>query len=166
MRKALRYRLFKMGKMPQSLADVAAGDGVLLASEGLPVRNRVHSLQMPGARVSGGVRTASGAIVIMPGRLLASIGRYVIVDTDFRPSAGKQTLELSADGVRIKLDVASVLASGSGTVEVHYRLPLDEHLLSQLPTTSLPVTLSHAAQALLNPWQGNWSGGRSAAARS
>ena len=33
------------------------------------------------------------------------------------------------------------------------RLPLDECLLSQLPARTMPVTLSRATQALLNPWQ-------------
>jgi hypothetical protein len=161
MRKALRYRLFGMGKMPEALAAVAAGPDVLLASEGLAVRNRVWSLRIRGARVSSGFRSASGAIVILPGRLMASIGTRVIADTAFGAEGGTAQLALSGDGVRIKFDVASVVADGSGTVEVHYRLPLDAALLSQLPATSFPVTLSHAAEALLNPWQGAYAGGRS-----
>ena len=158
MRKALRYRLFGLGKMPAALSAAARGPGVLLASEGLPVRNRVRSLQMPGARTSG-VRTASGAIVIAPGRLLASVGRYVIADADFGASGGRQQLALSGDGVRITFDVATVLPGGSGTVQVHYRLALDASLLSQLPALAFPVSLTHAAEALLNPWLGSYAGG-------
>src|SRR6266852_3906995 len=110
MQKALRYRLFRMGKMPESLATAASGGDVLLAGEGLPVHNRVKSLRIPGARTSG-VRTASGAIVILPGRLLASIGRYEIADTHLGADTGQQTLELASDGVWIRFDVASVLAN-------------------------------------------------------
>jgi hypothetical protein len=43
---------------------------------------------------------------------------------------------------------------GSGSVEVHYRLPLDSSVLSQLPAANGPVTLSHAAEALLSPGTG------------
>jgi hypothetical protein len=158
MQKALRYRLFRMGKMPESLAAAASGADVLLASEGLPVHNRVKSLRIPGAKVGTGFRTASGAIVILPGRLLASIGRYEIADTHLGADTGQQTLELTSDGVWIRFDVASVRADGSGTVEVHYKLPLDAQLLSQLPATSVPVTLTHAYEALLYPWHGSYAG--------
>ena len=158
MQKALTYRLFKMGKMPESLAAVASGADVLVASEGLPVHNRVTSLRMAGARISRGVRTASGAIVILPGRLLASIGRYQIADTQPGSDAGQQTLELASDGVWIRFDVASVRPDGTGTVEVHYKLALDALLLSQFPATSVPVTLSHAYEALLYPWHGSYAG--------
>jgi hypothetical protein len=141
---------------PQDLAAAAAGPDVLVACEGLPVRNRVRSLRIPGARISAGVRTASGAIVILPDRLLASIGRWVILDCDLGGRDGQQQLELSADGMRISFDVASV-AGGSGTVEVQYRVALDASVLSALPATSFPVTLSHAVEALINPWRGSYA---------
>jgi hypothetical protein len=159
-RKALRYRLFGMGKMPDALKAAAAGADVVLADEGLPVHNHVNSLRIPGARIGRGVRTISGAIVILPGRLLASIGKYVILDTDFRADGGQQELALSGDGVRIKLDVASMLHGGSGSVEVHYRIPLVASVLSQLPVTNCRVALSHPVEALVNPWLGTYAGGR------
>lgn len=165
MRKALRYRLFGMGKMPEALATAAASADVLLADEGIPARNRVSSLRVPGARVSGGFRTASGVIVILPRRLLASIGRYVIVDSDFGGQNGQADLDLTVDGVRISFDVASVVTGGSGTVEVRYRLALDPALLAQLPQTRFPVHVRHAAEALINPWQGSYAGGASRAGR-
>jgi hypothetical protein len=61
--------------------------------------------------------------------------------------------------VRVRFDVASVLERGTGSVEVHNRLPLDSSVLSQLPAANGPVTLSHAAEALLNPWLGTHGGG-------
>ena len=162
MAKALRYRLFGMGKMPDALKEAAASPDVVLADEGLVVHNRVASLRMPGARVSGGVRTASGAVVILPGRLLASIGTYVIVDTgldDKGEAGGQHVLTLAEDGVRIRFEVATVLRQGSGTVNVNYKLPLDPSVLARLPARELHVTLSHAAEAFLNPWRGSYGGG-------
>jgi hypothetical protein len=148
-----------MGKMPDALQAAAAGGDVLVASEGLPVRNDVRALKIPGAKASNGVRTASGAIVLLPGRILASIGKYVILDTDFTDRDGTQRLTISRDGVLITFDVSSVLSDGVGSVEVRYRMPLDESILSHLPATECSVALSNAAAALLNPWRGNYSGG-------
>jgi hypothetical protein len=158
-RKALRYRLFGMGKMPEKLKDAAAGQDVVLAAEGLPVWNRVQSLRIPGATVGTGARSAAGSIVILPGRLLASVGTHVILDTVLPPDSGKQELAISGDGVRITFDVASVLRGGTGSVEVHYKLALDETVLSQLATASGPVSLAGAVPALLNPWLGSHTGG-------
>jgi hypothetical protein len=159
-RKALRYRLFGIGKMPETLHAAAAGSDVLVASEGLPVRNHVHALKVPGARVSSGVRTASGAIVILPRRLLASIGKYVVIDTDFS-QRGEQQLAIDGDGLRITFDVATVMRNGSGSVEVRYRLPLDAGVLSRLPATEFAAKLSNASLALLNPWIGSYGSGKS-----
>jgi hypothetical protein len=158
-RKALRYRLFGMGKMPEKLKAAAAGPDVVLAAEGLPVSNHVQALRIPGATVGTGVRSAAGSLVILPGRLLASIGTHVIMDTALPPGGGKQELVLSSDGVRIAFDVASVLRGGTGSVEVHYKLALDETVLSQLPAASGPVSLADAVPALLNPWLGSHTGG-------
>jgi hypothetical protein len=158
-RKALRYRLFGMGKMPEKLKNAAAGPDVVLAAEGLPVSNRVASLRIPGATVGTGVRSAAGSLVILPGRLLASIGTHVILDTALPPGGGQQELAVASDGVRITFDVATVLRGGSGSVEVHYKLPLGEPALSQLAPANGPVSLAHATEALLNPWLGSHTGG-------
>ncbi len=149
-----------MGKMPGVLQAAAAGGDVLVASEGLPVRNHVRDLRIPGARVSNGVRTASGAIVLLPGGLLASIGKYVLIDTDFS-HRGEQRLSIDGDGLHVSFEVPTVLPGGSGSIEVHYRLSMDESVLDQLPATEFAVTLSNAAAALLNPWQGSYAGGKS-----
>ena len=146
--------------MPDALQAASTGANVLIAGEGLPVRNHVRSLKIPGARISNGVRTASGAIVLLPDRMLASIGKYVILDTDFTDRGGGQRVVVDGTGVLVTFDVASVVTGGAGSVEVRYRLPLDATILSQLPATECSVALSNAAAALLNPWQGSYSGGK------
>lgn len=115
-----------MADAVRALADDA---DVLVAAERLPVHNRVRSLRMPGAKVSSGVRTASGSVVVLPGRLLASIGTYVILDIEFLSVGGRQELALAEDGLRISFDVATVLSNGSGSAEVHDKLPLDQSVL-------------------------------------
>lgn len=149
-----------MGKMPEKLKNAAAAPNVVLAAEGVPVHNRVESLRIPGATVGTGVRTAAGSVIILPDRLLASIGTHVILDTAWPSDSGKQELTISSDGIRIRFDVDSVLRGGSGTVEIRYKLPIEDSVLSQLPAANGPVALSHAVEALLNPWLGSHTGGK------
>jgi len=145
--------------MPEAMSAVATDPDILLAAEGLSVRENVRSLQFPGARVAGAYRLLAGSVVMLPGRLLASIGKYVIVDTDFSAADGDQELTLGEDGVRITFDVPSVLSRASGSVEVHYRVPLDAAVLGAVPALACPVTLSHAVEVLIDPWRGEYSGG-------
>jgi len=42
---------------------------------------------------------------------------------------------------------------------VRYKLPVDASVLAALPALTSPVALSHAVEALLNPWHGSYSGG-------
>jgi hypothetical protein len=77
------------------------------------------------------------------------------MDTDFGPPQRRDgELAIAGDGVRIRFEVASVLDGGSGSVELHYRLPLEAAILGRLPAAGCPVTLSQAFPALLRSWQG------------
>lgn len=153
--KALRYRLFGAGKMPEALRVVASGPDVLIAAEGVSVKETVRELRMPQAKLSQGTRLMVGSLVVLPGRLLAAMGSRSIADTDFgQPHHPNATLAIASDGVRITLEVADVLPGGSGSVEVHYRLSLDDAVIARLPAPSCPVALSNAVPALLQPWQG------------
>ena len=155
---ALRYRLFGIGKMPPLLKQAAAGSDVLVAAEGVSVRETVEALKMPRASVGHGSKLIVGSVVVLPDRLLAAVGQHVILDTGFKPVDGAdQTLAVAPDGLRISFDVAAVLEHGSGSAEVHYRLPLEETVLARLPVTTCPVSLCNAQPALLKGWQGSRS---------
>ncbi len=157
MTEALRYKLFGIGKMPATLQEAATGQEVLLAAEGISVKETVRQLRMPRARLSQGTRTMVGSVVLRPGQLLASLGDKVILDTDFSPPDRQDgALAIADDGLRITFDVARVLAGGSGSVELHYRLRLDAATIAQLPRASCPVALSEVQAAALRPWQGTW----------
>jgi hypothetical protein len=158
MGKALRYRLFGMGKMPAALKEAAAVPGVLLAEEGVSVTQSVHTLRMPRASVSTGTKLLIGSIVLHPGRALAALGSYPILDSDLRPAATPNaTLAIAADGVRISLDVGYTVPDASGTVTVHYKLELAQVILNQLSATGCPVVLTNVMPALLKGWKGTWA---------
>jgi hypothetical protein len=104
------------------------------------------------------VKLIIGAAVLLPDRLLASIGRHLIVDTDFRPSGHeRQTLTLAEDGVHLTMDVADVLKGTTGSVEVHYRVTVPADVLAQMPARSVQVSVHNAGPGLLNGWKGTWS---------
>jgi hypothetical protein len=59
---------------------------------------------------------------------------------------------VSRNDVRVNLDVATALPGGSGRAQLHYHLTLNASPLTHLPTATFPVTLTHASEALINPW--------------
>jgi hypothetical protein len=158
MKRALRYRLFGIGKMPPELKAAAARPDVLLAAEGVSIKQTVDRLKIPRASVRHGTRLEVGAAVIVPDRLMLSIRSRVILDTDLRHAgSGAQKLTLSAEGAQIMFDVASVVDGGSGSVTVQYRVVLSERVLAQLPAGTCNVSLSDANAALLKGWKGSWA---------
>jgi hypothetical protein len=155
---ALRHRLFGAGKMPPALREAAAHSGVLIAAEGVPIRETVDRLKMPRASVRHGVRLLVGAVVLAPDRLLLSVGKFPIVNTDLRePARTGAALTLNADGLRISLDAGRVIEGASGLVVVHYRLRLARTILAELPADGVRVSVANAAPSLLNGWKRRWA---------
>jgi hypothetical protein len=156
--KALRYRLFGSGKMPQLLRDAAESASPLVAEEGISVKESARGLRLPRVRIGVGSRLIVGSLVILPGRLLAAIGDRTFLDTDMRPAENANaSLALAADGVRISFEVPDIEARGSGSVEIHFRLAIEPTTLASLPTAAFPVALMDAYAALLASWGGNYS---------
>ena len=156
MGRALRHRLYGAGKMPPALRDAAAHPGVLIAAEGVPIREMVDRLKMPRASVRHGVRLLVGALVLAPDRLLLSVGKFPIVNTDLRePARGGAALTLGEDGLRIALDVARLMEGGSGSVVVHYRIALAPTVLAQLPAPA-SGSRSPTPPGLLDGWKRRW----------
>jgi hypothetical protein len=156
--KALRYRLFGSGKMPQVLRDAAASASALVAEEGISVKESARGLRLPRRRIGVGSRLLVGSLVILPGRLLAAIGDRPFLDTNL-PAAenANASLALATDGVRISFEVADIEARGSGSVELHFRLAIGPTTLASLPAAACPVALTDAYAALLASWGGNYS---------
>ncbi len=154
---ALRYRLFKSGKMPPLLRDEASSGSPLVAEEGISVKESARDLRLPRRRIGVGSRLLVGSLVILPGRLLAAIGERVFLDSDLRPAGdANATLGVAADGVRVSFDVPSIEPRAGGSVEVHFRLDIEPATLAALPTAPLPVVLTEAYAALLASWGGSY----------
>ena len=153
MPKALRYRLFRVGAMPAPLKAAAASPAVLFAAEGISISAHSRSVRMPSLRTGRGLVLLAGSLVVLPDRLLAGVGSAVVLDTGVGgPGTVGQELTLSPDGARLKLEVTSVYAAGAGSVELHFRQPLDPAVLAQIPVESCPVTVSDAVAVVIRNW--------------
>ena len=150
---ALRYRLFGMGKMPSALKDASTLSPVLLASEGVSVKQSVQSLKLSRASVSRGTKLLIGSVVLLPSRVLLSVGSHTIVDCGIDADTGPATLSLASDGLRLVFDVHAATRQGSGTVALHYRVSVPAAVLDACPK-SVAVAVREVRPALLSGWQG------------
>jgi hypothetical protein len=144
---AWRYKLFKSGRMPRTLQ--AAAPGALLAVEGISLKLHGRSVKLPGLRSGRSVSLKVGALVVTPRRMLGSVGRYVLVDSDLLPSEGPHRVSFAADGVRLTPDIPTLFPQGSGEVEFHWDVELDPTVLSSLPSGPLSVALPEQVAALV-----------------
>jgi hypothetical protein len=150
---ALRYRLFKIGKMPAALKSAAEDPAALLSAEGVSVKASGRSVALPGVRAGRSVRLLAGAVVLLPGRLLASVGAWPVLDAPLTGDAsGAHQLTLAGDGVHLHIDVPSLYDSGRGTIDVHFRTELEPSVLAQVPTTAIPVALPDGLAAIVRTW--------------
>src|SRR5436305_9456817 len=153
MAKAWRYRLFHAGRMPQELKAARAAPDVLLAEEGLSLKISGRSITLPGRRSGRSVNLAVGSLVLTPERLMASYGKWLVLDANLNehPETGHQ-LTIAADGVHLHVSVPEIYEGGRGTFELHYRTPIKASVLTQVPTSPLPVRMPEGIAPLARSW--------------
>ena len=135
MAKTLRYRLFKVGALPEPVRAKMAIEQVLFSDEGIRVIVRRRGTA-PGFRGSG-VGRFSGAFAITDQRVVASISKTVMVDApyDAKDSRGADA-SLTEDGLHVKVD-ASINPKCTGEIEMHFKAELTKVQLDQFPKRQL-----------------------------
>jgi hypothetical protein len=135
MAKTLRYRLFKVGAMPESARAKIANEQVLFSDEGVRVIVRRRGTA-PGFRGSG-VGRFSGAFAITDHRIIANISKSVMVDAsyDAKDSPGAEAA-LTEDGLQVKVD-ASVNPNCTGEIEMQFKAEFTKAQLDQFPKRQL-----------------------------
>jgi hypothetical protein len=153
MKRAFRYRLFGPPKPPAEMRACAARADVLLAADGVSIKCSGRAVRLPGVRASRSVRLLAGSIVVLPDRLLASVGSFVVLDAG-RDDPGKegQTLAIAEDGVHITVELSSLLPEAKGTIELTYRGPVDPAVISQALPTPRPVAVSDTFAVMARQW--------------
>jgi hypothetical protein len=144
---AWRYKLFKAGRMPPTLQ--AAVAGAALAAEGISIKLHGRSIKLPGVRSGRSVSLKVGALVVTDRRMLASVGRYVLIDSDLVPGEGPHCVSFASDGVRLVVDIPTLFPEGSGVAEFHWDVEIDPTALSSLPSGPVVVVLPEQAAPLV-----------------
>lgn len=135
MAKTLRYRLFKVGALPENLRTQIQNDQVLFLEEGLPVTVRRKGAG-PGFRGSS-IGIFSGAFAVTNQRLVASISKTVVVNAAY-DTQGTQRSEasLTKDGLHITID-ASIRPQWTGEIRLHFKQDFSEEELARFPNQTI-----------------------------
>ncbi len=144
---ALRYRLFKVGRMPPTLRDAASG--ALFSAEGVSLKIRGRSVKLPALRSGRSVKLSAGSLVLRPDRMLASVGKYVLVDSELVSGEGPYRVGFAADGVTLSVDIAALFPDGAGSAEYHWDVELDPKILAASPSEPTSVHLPEQTAALV-----------------
>jgi hypothetical protein len=134
--KALRYRLFNIGAMPEKLRAEIEDDEVLFITEGISVTVRRRGTA-PGYR-GGATGMFSGAFAVTDRRIIASISASVMVDAPYHGAdSSKATATLTEEGLAVHID-ASVNPQCSGEIEMHFKQNLSSEELARFPHKRVP----------------------------
>lgn len=142
---SLRFRLFGSGAMPPELEAAKAAGTPLLVREGVSIKAH-GSLRTPSRRSSGFTALHSGTLLVMPGRLLASMRRHLLAD-EWPPGVGTdRSVDYRIDGQGLELVIAvdRVVPGGTGEVTVQYRCPIPYAVLDALPVHEWRGTFASA----------------------
>src|SRR5207248_10367117 len=119
MSKTLRYRLFKVGAMPDELRAEICNDNILSQEEGVRVTVRRHGTG-PGFK-GGGTGSFSGAFALTDRRIVASISKTTMGDApyDAASSTGAE-VSVAEDGLHVTVD-AGIDPRFTGEFSLHFK---------------------------------------------
>ncbi len=134
--------LFNRTKVPMQLRAQLESEGLVYLAEKVGVSLR-FSGSVPGLFSAASGNRGNGMLAITRKRLYATFPSAPRLDgptIDQRwdaESGGPAKVTLSADGVRLDLDVGRVDPRFHGELSLQYRQPLTEDVLAQVPVQSL-----------------------------
>ena len=131
MSKTLRYRLFKVGAMPDALRAEIKQEQVLFLDEGIPVTVRRRGTA-PGFR-GGATGKFSGAMAITDRRIVASVSKTSMIDAAYEAKDdARAELSINDDGLHVNVD-ASVNPRCTGEIKLHFKAEFTKQQIDQCP---------------------------------
>lgn len=123
MAKALLYRLFGVGGMPQAQAEAIEREGVVLRDDGIRATITLINYRAPGRYSAWQRRRVVASLALTGSRFLAMRLRRPVIDVPLA-DARLRTLKIAveADGaLLVAFDPAAFHAGQSGTIECRFR---------------------------------------------
>jgi hypothetical protein len=134
--------MFRVGMLPADLRAALDSENVIDLAESLAVVRR-FSGSVPGLSSSSSVSRTAGALALTSRRVVATLAvqsdpAALAVDCPWDsidPAA--MTIEFSADGLKLDVDVRRVDTRFHGHLSLHYKRAFPADVLAGLPRTSL-----------------------------
>ena len=134
MTKSLLYRLFGVGKIPESLAAQLKGEGMLLSDEGIKGSVTYIDFRAPGKYSNWRRQWYTTAIALTEARLVALRNSQPIINVplaDERIRSMQFSLEKS-DTLLVAFNAALFHQDWSGTIEYRFRTEQAQAILDKL----------------------------------
>jgi hypothetical protein len=146
----ISYRLFRMGRMPESVRSEIAGETVLFEAEGIPVR--IHQAgRVPGAIKKRGVTALGGSVAITDQRVIGTgrHGELLHVPWELE-GEGPATVAIEDDGVHVHFDLDRIHSSFRGEMRIDFKAAIPADILAQVPWSmkSFPVSNPQAVMRM------------------
>lgn len=135
-------KLFRIGKLPDELRAELEAEGILHLAEYVPVTRRFAGV-IPGTRSSGSIASYVGSLIFTNQRVLGTLSSVpklagrTIDQSWCAGQTGAAHAEISTDGLTMEVNLAEVDQCAEGHLSLHYKDPIPEHILTQLPRLSL-----------------------------
>jgi hypothetical protein len=92
-------------------------------------------------------------VVLGPRCALASVGRWIALDSDLGEAPDSpHTVAFAADGMHLHVELPSVYPSARGTFDLHFRVELEPAAVAQLPATPRPIRLPEGVAIAVRSW--------------
>jgi hypothetical protein len=138
----LLRRLLGIGKLPDDMRTAVEAEGLIHLAEFVPVTFR-FSGKVPGKTAKGNLRSYVGALALTELRVLGTLSSVPkkagrAVDHQWNHASGSMVqATLDEHGLALDIpDISAVEPSFSGSLSLHYKTPLSQEVLVQLPQRS------------------------------
>jgi hypothetical protein len=139
MKKTLLYRLFGLGKIPESSRAALAAEGVLLSDEGIKGTVTYRNFRAPGRYSNWKRQWYTASFALTKTRLLAFRHSSPIIDVPFTDARFRR-LQFSIENettLLVSFDASLFHHDWSGTIDYRFQTPHAQEFLDKLRELSI-----------------------------
>jgi hypothetical protein len=132
-------KMLGIGKLPDDMRAAVEAEGLIHLAEFVAVTFR-FSGKVPGVTAKGNIRSYVGALALTNVRVLGTLSTVPkkagrAVDHQWNHASGSMVqASIDSDGLTLDIPDISVVDPGfAGSLSLHYKAPLSDEVLAQLP---------------------------------